>query len=92
MKASHRSNLMSLICCQMLILIHQTIPLLNTSLTLSGLQWVCLMGCLMHLLCESAHANIQMQKTEAEDTSEGELCLHASDLVRYADKRETPLP
>jgi hypothetical protein len=50
------------------------------------------MGCLLHLLCESAHANIQMQKTEAEDTSEGELCLHASDLVRYADKRETPLP
>jgi len=28
--------------------------LLNTSLTLSGLQGVCLMGCLLHLLCESA--------------------------------------
>jgi hypothetical protein len=56
---------MSLICCQMLILIHQTTPLLNKSLTLSGLQGVCAMGCLLHLLCESAKPNIQMQKTGA---------------------------
>ena len=69
MKASHRSNLMSLICCQMLIPIHQTTPLLNTSLTLSGFQGVCLMGCLLHLLCESARPNIKMQKTGAKDAS-----------------------
>jgi hypothetical protein len=56
---------MSLICCQMLILIHQTTPLLNTSLTLSGLQGVCPMGCLLHLLCESAPPNIKIQKTGA---------------------------
>jgi hypothetical protein len=33
---------------------------------LSGLQGVRAMGCLLHLLCESAQANIKMQKTGAK--------------------------
>jgi len=37
--------------------------LLNTSLTLSGLQGVCLMGCLLHLLCESALAVKLLEQT-----------------------------
>jgi len=37
--------------------------LLNKSLTLSGLQGVCSMGCLLHLLCESATPNNGMQPT-----------------------------
>jgi len=40
--------------------------LLNKSLTLSGLQGVCSMGCLLHLLCESAPPNIKIQRTGAE--------------------------
>ena len=54
---------MTLIRCQVLIPMHQSIPLLKESLMLSGLQEVSLMGCLLHLLCESATANIQIQKT-----------------------------
>jgi len=38
MKAPHCSDLMSLICSQMFIPIHQSTPLLKRSLTLSGLQ------------------------------------------------------
>jgi hypothetical protein len=37
--------------------------LLNKSLTLSGLQGVCSMGCLLHLLCESAPANKPLEWT-----------------------------
>jgi len=40
--------------------------LLNTSLTLSGFQGACLMGCLLHLLCESAPSNIKMQRTDVK--------------------------
>jgi len=39
--------------------------LLNKSLTLSGLQGVCSMGCLLHLLCESALPNIKIHETRA---------------------------
>jgi len=66
----------------MLILIHQTTPLLNTSLTLSGLQGVCLMGCLLHLLCESAPSNIKIQKTGAEEIGNGDGRLPTSGLER----------
>jgi hypothetical protein len=57
MKASHCSDLMSLICGQMLISIHHTTPLQKKSLMLSGLQGVVTMDCLLHLLCESAPPN-----------------------------------
>jgi hypothetical protein len=57
MKSSHCSNIVSLICCQVLIPIHQNTPLLKGSLTLSGLQEGWLMSCLLHLLCESARPN-----------------------------------
>ncbi len=57
---------MSLIRCQVLIPIHQSIPLLKKSLMLSGFQEECSMGCLLHLLCESAWPNIKIQKTGAE--------------------------
>jgi hypothetical protein len=66
----------------MLILIHQTTPLLNKSLTLSGLQGVCSMGCLLHLLCESATSNIKMQKTGAGGIVSMRRPLPASDLER----------
>jgi hypothetical protein len=60
---------MSLICCQMLIPIHQSTPLLIRSLTLSGHHEEYLMGCLLHLLCESAVPNIKIQKTGADAAS-----------------------
>jgi hypothetical protein len=59
-------NPMSLIRCQVLIPMHQSIPLLKESLMLSGLQEVTSMGCLLHLLCESAASNIKIHKTGAE--------------------------
>jgi hypothetical protein len=64
----------------MLILIHQTTPLLNTSLTLSGLQGVCLMGCLLHLLCESAQPNIKIQRPGAVASEDRMELLPAADL------------
>jgi len=42
--------------------------LLIRSLTLSGHHEECLMGCLLHLLCESATHNIKIQKTGARNT------------------------
>jgi len=50
--------------------------LLNTSLTLSGLQGVCLMGCLLHLLCESAVPNIKIQKTGADVALSARVASH----------------
>jgi hypothetical protein len=54
MKAPDCSDLMSLICCQMLSPIHHTTHLRKKSLMLSVLQRGAPMGCLLHLLCESA--------------------------------------
>jgi hypothetical protein len=67
----------------MLILIHQTTPLLNKSLTLSGLQGVCSMGCLLHLLCESAPSNIKIQRTGAMINFFRPTLLPAADLGRW---------
>ena len=72
MKASYCSNLISLICCQMLIPIHQSTPLLKWSLTLSGHQEEFLMGCLLHLLCESARPNNGMQRTALRAAADAE--------------------
>jgi hypothetical protein len=73
---------MPLIRCQVLIPIHQPTPLLKRSLVLSGLQEVCLISCLLHLLCESAPHNNQMQKTGADSAYQGHATLPASDLER----------
>jgi hypothetical protein len=40
------------------------------------------MGCLLHLLCESAMPNIQMQKTGKGVTGQSNEFLSASDLER----------
>jgi len=40
------------------------------------------MGCLLHLLCESAPSNIKMQKTGAEEVGNAHVCSPASDLER----------
>jgi hypothetical protein len=77
---------MSLICCQVLIPIHQPIPLLKRSLMLSGIQEVSSTGCLLHLLCESAASNIQMQKTGAGVIFHAQEALPASDLERWMDR------
>jgi hypothetical protein len=57
----------------MLIPIHQSTPLLQASLTPSRLQGVVSMDCLLHLLCESALPNNQIQKTGADALSYAEI-------------------
>jgi hypothetical protein len=46
------------------------------------------MGCLLHLLCESAMPNIQMQKTGKGVTGQSNEFLSASDLERWEDHAE----
>ena len=51
-----------------------------STLTLSGHQEEFLMGCLLHLLCESAMPNIKMQRTEANVVVLRPRSLSAADL------------
>jgi hypothetical protein len=44
------------------------------------------MGILLHLLCESAKSNIQMQKTGPLNTGRSDKVLPASDLGRSKDQ------
>jgi hypothetical protein len=44
------------------------------------------MGCLLHLLCESAVRNIKIPKTGAEEICNGHGRLPASDLERWIDR------
>lgn len=49
---------------------------------LSGLQEECLMGCLLHFLCESALPNIKMQRTGADSIEHLPIDVPAADLER----------